>query len=158
MRKIRIYITIIIIYCNFCPIFSVIAGERAVTFDRELLIIHTSHGERTYDTEIATTGEQREHGLMYRKTLPENEAMLFVFPQEQKVNMWMQNTLIPLDMLFIDKMGKIIYIARNTLPESQEIISAGNVPVRAVLEVKAGTAQKHLINIDDRVIYKVFKE
>ena len=87
---------------------------------------------------------------MYRKELPEGHGMLFDFPPEQEVSMWMQNTYISLDMIFIRADGRILRIAENTEPMSTAIIPSGG-PVRAVLEVIAGTARKFGIEPGDRV-------
>jgi uncharacterized membrane protein (UPF0127 family) len=91
--------------------------------------------------EIAETDAERAKGLMFRKELPEGQGMLFDFHREQDVAMWMQNTYISLDMLFIRGDGRILSIAENTEPLSTRVISSGG-PVRGVLEVIAGTARK----------------
>ncbi len=129
---------------------AAIAGDMA----KESLTIKTATGEQEFITEIAATKEQQESGLMHREDLQENAGMLFVFPREGKVGMWMKNTLIPLDMLFIDKAGKIIYIAHKTKPDSLEVISAGDKPAKMVLEIKGGVAKEKNIATGDVVIYK----
>ena len=91
--------------------------------------------------EIAETEAEREKGLMFRKELPEGQGMLFDFHREQEVGFWMQNTYIPLDMIFIRGDGRILRIAENTEPLSTRIIPSDG-PVRAVLEVIGGTARK----------------
>ncbi len=92
---------------------------------------------------------------MWRKHLPAGTGMLFDFKMTDQVIMWMKNTYIPLDMLFITKAGQIINIARNTKPHSTDFIpSAG--PVRAVLELPAGTARKLAIRAGDTVIHPMF--
>jgi hypothetical protein len=101
------------------------------------------------------TDEERARGLMFRKELPEGRGMLFDFHPEQSVSMWMKNTLIPLDMIFIKADGRILRIAENTQVESEKIISSGG-PVRGVLEVIAGTAKKLGIKPGDRVAHPLF--
>ena len=90
---------------------------------------------------MATTEEEKTTGLMYRKELPDGKGMLFDFSPEQQVSMWMKNTFISLDMIFIRADGRILRIAENTEPQSTKIISSGG-PAKGVLEVIAGTAQK----------------
>jgi uncharacterized membrane protein (UPF0127 family) len=94
---------------------------------------------------------------MFRKKLPEGQGMLFDFGREQTVAMWMENTFVPLDMLFIRGDGSILRIAENTVPLSTRIIPSGG-PVRAVLEVIAGTARKDGIEPGDRVAFPIFRE
>ena len=154
MKKISVYAIIAIVLYGFYLNSSAVANNPAITFKREQIIVQTLQGEKTFNTEIAVTSEQLKIGLMYRKTLPENAAMLFIFEDGKEVNMWMKNTLIPLDILFIDKLGIITYIAENAKPHSQDIISAGNVATRAVMELNGGTTKKQHINVGDKVIYK----
>src|SRR6266508_153707 len=96
--------------------------------------------------------EEQTRGLMFRKELPEGRGMMFDFKQDMKVTMWMKNTYISLDMIFIRADGRIHRIAENTEPESTKIIAAGG-PVRAVLEVIGGTARKLGIKPGDRVAH-----
>ncbi len=93
---------------------------------------------------------------MFRKTLPGDHGMLFIWPKDARVTMWMKNTLIPLDMVFIDSHGRIVYIAANTTPESTATITVGQ-PVRAVLELAGGTAALDGIKVGDKVIHSYFK-
>lgn len=93
--------------------------------------------------------------LVFRKELPEGRGMLFDFTPEQNVSMWMKNTLIPLDMIFIKSDGRILRIAENTQVESEKIIPSGGA-VRGVLEVIAGTAKKLGIKPGDRVGHPLF--
>jgi uncharacterized protein len=105
------------------------------------LTIDTTKGGQHFTVELATTPAQMELGLMYRQSLPADAGMLFVYPSEQTVVFWMKNTLIPLDMLFIGADGHIRRIAERTVPLSTTPISSVD-PVRAVLEVDGGTAQR----------------
>ena len=106
--------------------------------------------------EIADTDATREKGLMFRKSLPEGQGMLFDFHEEQPVGFWMQNTYIPLDMIFIRGDGSILRIAENTEPLSTRIIPSGG-PVRAVLELIGGSARKFGIAPGDKVAFPIFK-
>jgi len=116
----------------------------------ETLEIATKNGVHAFSVEIADTEPEREKGLMFRKSLPEGRGMLFDFHREQEVGFWMQNTYIPLDMLFIRADGRILRIAENTEPLSTRVIPS-NGPVRFVLEVIGGTARKLGIAPGDRV-------
>ena len=158
MKKNIIYALSIAIICGFFLNFPALTQNSAVVFSHESIIIHTEKGDKTYNTEIAKSNEQLEYGLMYRKSLLENEGMLFLFDREQIINMWMKNTPIPLDMLFIDNTGKIVHIAHNTTPNSLTVINSGDKPALAVLEIGGGIAKKHNINIGDNVDYKAFKK
>ena len=155
MKKTYLYIITVII--SSLLLLQLVMASVPATFERDQLVIRTINGEQTYNVEIATTGKQLTQGLMYRNELPENEGMLFIFPKEQVISMWMKNTLIPLDMLFIDIHGKIVYIKQNAVPGSREFIKPG-MPALAVLELKGGIAEKNQINVGDMVIYKAFKK
>ena len=119
------------------------------------LEIVSQNGVHVFSVEIADTPAERERGLMYRKHLPASEGMLFDFDSEQNVAMWMKNTFIPLDMLFIGGNGRISHIAADTKPLSTDIISSDG-PVRAVLEVAGGTCARLGIKPGDRVAFSIF--
>ncbi|HEX5507119.1 MAG TPA: DUF192 domain-containing protein [Pseudolabrys sp.] len=121
----------------------------------QTLEIVSKTGVHTFAIEIADNDASRQQGLMYRKSLPEGQGMLFDFKTEQPVSFWMKNTYIPLDMLFIREDGRILRIAENTKPLSTDIIPSGG-PVLAVLEVIGGTARKFGIAPGDRVAYRIF--
>ena len=129
-------------------------GARAASI--QPLEIVTKNGVHVFSVEMATTDKERETGLMYRKELPDGKGMLFDFSPEQQISMWMKNTYIPLDMIFIRADGRILRIAENTEPHSTKIISSGG-PAKGVLEVIAGTAQKYGIAAGDRVAHPLFK-
>jgi uncharacterized protein len=118
--------------------------------EQQTIEIASKNGVHVFSVELAVTEQERERGLMFRKQLPEGQGMLFDFKQEQEVSMWMENTYIPLDMIFIRRDGRIWRIAENTEPLSRAIISSGG-PVLAVLEVIGGTAKKLGIAPGDRV-------
>ncbi len=122
-----------------------------------LLTIVSGDREHDFSVELAASQEERQVGLMFRTELPENAGMLFDFglpPKPQ--SMWMKNTLIPLDIAFIDETGTIRRIAADTTPQSLETISSG-VPIIAVLEVNAGTFARLGISEGDRVQHPVFQ-
>ena len=132
-----------------------ITAPRAGAMDKGTLEIATKDGVRVFSVDVAVTDEEREKGLMFRKEVPDGYGMLFDFKQDEMVTMWMKNTLVSLDMIFIRNDGTIARIAQNTPIESERIIPSGE-PVRAVLEVVAGTAKKYGIAPGDRVGYPIF--
>jgi uncharacterized protein len=119
------------------------------------LEIATKSGVKVFSVEMATTEEEKTTGLMYRKELADGKGMLFDFSPEQQVSMWMKNTYISLDMIFIRADGRILRIAENTEPMSTKIIPSGGL-AKGVLEVIAGTAQKYGIAPGDRVAHPLF--
>lgn len=121
----------------------------------QTLEIASKTGVHAFSVEIADSEAEREKGLMFRKELPEGHGMLFDFHRDQEVGFWMQNTYIPLDMIFIRGDGRIWRIAENTEPLSTRIIPS-NGPVRAVLEVIGGTAHKLGIVPGDVVAAPIF--
>jgi uncharacterized membrane protein (UPF0127 family) len=125
--------------------------------EQQTLEIVSKNGVHVFSVELAVTDEERQKGLMFRRSLPESQGMLFDFKQDQDVSMWMRNTLVSLDMIFIRGDGRILRIAENTQTESDRIISSGG-PVRAVLEVVAGTAKKFGIAPGDRVASPIFRK
>ncbi|WP_299718278.1 DUF192 domain-containing protein [Tardiphaga sp.] len=120
------------------------------------LEIVTKSGVQMFSVEMATTDKERETGLMYRKELADGRGMLFDFSPEQQVSMWMKNTFISLDMIFIGANGRILRIAENTEPQSTRIIPSGG-PAKGVLEVIAGTAKKYGIAPGDQIVHPLFK-
>lgn len=132
-----------------------IAGSPLPAAETQTLEIVTRGGVHVFAVEFVANDEDRAKGLMYRRELPEGRGMLFDFHREQDVSMWMRNTYISLDMIFINADGRIRRIAENTEPLSERVISSGG-PVRGVLEVIAGTAKKFGIRPGDRVAHPIF--
>jgi uncharacterized membrane protein (UPF0127 family) len=130
-----------------------LASARAA--ELQTLEIASKGGVHVFSVELAANDEQRGRGLMFRRELPEGQGMLFDFQREQEVSMWTQNTYISLDMIFIRGDGRISRIAENTEPLSTRIVPS-NGPVRAVLEVIAGTTRKLGIAPGDRVAHRLF--
>ena len=121
----------------------------------ERLEIVTKSGVHVFDVELAISDEERSKGLMFRQTVPEGTGMLFDFKADQIVTMWMRNTHVPLDMIFIRSDGTIAHIAENTVPLSEAIVSS-RFPVRGVLEVVAGTTRRLGIRPGDKVSHRWF--
>jgi uncharacterized protein len=123
----------------------------------ETLSIAMQAGQRqTFKVEVARNDADRAQGLMFRRSMPADQGMLFDFARVEPVSMWMQNTYLPLDMLFIRADGTIARIAADTEPLSTRTIPSGE-PVLAVLELNAGTAAKLGIKPGDRVEHPLFK-
>jgi uncharacterized membrane protein (UPF0127 family) len=116
---------------------------------RQPLEIATAGGTRSFSVELAATGPALDRGLMHRRSLPRGQGMLFDFGFEQRITMWMKNTYVPLDMIFIGTDGRISRIAANTKPLSTTLISGGRA--RYVLEINAGAARRQGIAVGDRV-------
>jgi uncharacterized membrane protein (UPF0127 family) len=133
----------------------VIAGERSDAADKSILEIASKTGVHSFSVEVVDNDADRAKGLMFRRSLPEGTGMLFDFKTEQDVAFWMQNTYIPLDMIFIRGDGRILRIAENTEPMSTKQVPSGG-KVLAVLEVIAGTARKLGIATGDRVAHPIF--
>lgn len=126
------------------------------TLPKEKLVIVTKDGTKhMFDVELATTPKQQEIGEMFRKSVPENGGMLFVWDRPQVSNMWMKNTLVPLDMVFIKANGTIASIAENTVPHSLRVIQSHG-PVLATLELAGGVTAKLDITVGDKVEAKQF--
>ena len=132
---------------------SACEGEPQPLGDR--LFILTADSRYEFFVEIAITPEQRSQGLMFRTELAANAGMLFQYGEPQIINMWMSNTLIPLDMIFIGSDGRIVSIAERTVPQSLTIIPS-EAPAIAVLEVPGGTADRLGIGPIDVVIHHFF--
>ncbi|HZF37020.1 MAG TPA: DUF192 domain-containing protein [Candidatus Angelobacter sp.] len=134
---------------------SVATTAQPQTFERDKLAIETAGGAQQFAVELAVTSDQRQQGLMFRERLPAGAGMLFLYPAARPVAMWMKNTLIPLDMLFIGDDGRILHIAERTIPGSTATISSMQ-PARAVLELNGGSAARLHIQVGDRVLYRTF--
>ena len=132
-----------------------VALAPALALDRTTVEIASKTGVHVFTVEIADTEQERERGLMFRKELPPGRGMLFDFHREQQVGFWMKNTLIPLDMIFIDGRGRIVSIEQDAKPMSEDVIMSGG-QVRAVLEVDGGTARRLGIAPGDRVYNPIF--
>lgn len=130
--------------------------ESLDAFPRTTLKVATPDARlHTFNVWIAADGARREQGLMFVKSLPEDSGMLFVYGAPQPIAMWMKNTFISLDMLFIRADGRVARVAANTKPHSLSTIESGE-NVLGVLELKAGTAAKLNIRAGARVLHPAF--
>jgi len=116
------------------------------------LVLRTATGNHNFNIEVAITDQERALGLMFRRSLPDNAGMLFIYDPPQPAAMWMKNTFIPLDMVFISADGKVHRVESNTEPFSTTIIPSDG-DVVGVLELNAGEADKIGLKRGDQVIY-----
>lgn len=119
------------------------------------LTIETSTGQHVFQVELADTDEARRRGLMFRTELAPDAGMLFDFESPRVLTMWMRNTPLPLDMIFISDTGRVVHVAENTVPYSEAIISS-RFPALSVFEVNAGTAQRIGLRTGDLVRHPLF--
>ncbi|MBN9081566.1 MAG: hypothetical protein BGP04_11515 [Rhizobiales bacterium 62-17] len=122
----------------------------------EPLTITTATGAHKFSVEVMRTDEQRARGLMFRRYMPADRGMLFDFKSEQPVMMWMKNTYLPLDMVFISRNGTVINVAENTEPLSERTIPSAR-PAFAVLELNAGAARKIGLKPGDKIANSLFR-
>ena len=133
-----------------------VCAVAAVAQTLEGLAIVTTAGPRPFQVEVMRSEADRAQGLMYRRSLAPDRGMLFDFGQVEPVSMWMQNTYVSLDMLFVRPDGTVARIAADTEPLSTRVIPSGE-PVLAVLELLAGTARRLGIKAGDRIEHPMFK-
>lgn len=122
---------------------------------RETLTLETSAGPKVVNIEVADTGEEKARGLMFRTSLADTSGMLFPYPQPQELQMWMKNTFIPLDMVFIKSDGTVHRIEVRTEPMSERVIGSKG-DVSAVLELAGGAAERLGLRAGDRVVHPHF--
>ena len=150
------------IFLGFLMVLLCVAGvsglraEDAALSKLEPVTLATADGATMFTVEIADTDALRERGLMFRQRLPEDHGMLFDFGQPKPAAMWMKNTYVALDMVFIRADGTIAYVAENTVPRSLDVIGV-HEPVLAVLELAAGTARRIGLRAGDTVYHRIFK-
>ena len=124
-------------------------------FPSSELTIVSATGKHRFKVELAETPAQMAQGLMFRRSLAPDAGMLFDYKEPTAATMWMRNTLIPLDMLFVDEHGRIVNIHQRAVPNSLDTISAA-APVRAVIELNGGTVERLGIRPGDRVVFPIF--
>lgn len=138
-----------------CSPFASMTAARAEGQLQRLEIV-TASGAHEFRVEVADTPAERAKGLMHRKHMPDDQGMLFDFHEETPITMWMKNTYIPLDMVFVSRHGMVTAIAADTVPMSEATISSDG-PAYAVIEFNAGTAGKIGLKPGDRVRHQAFK-
>jgi len=114
--------------------------------------VATDTAKVRFQVELAITAQDKAQGLMHRETLPDRAGMLFIYPNPQPVSFWMRNTLIPLDMIFIDDQGRVARVHHNAVPLDETPIYGGDA-IKAVLEINAGLAKKYGISDTSTVMH-----
>ena len=130
-------------------------GAELQQFPMSELTIISATGPHQFKVEVAETQAQMTQGLMFRRSLAPDAGMLFDYKQPTMASMWMRNTLIPLDMLFVDAQGRIVSVHQRAVPQSLDVIAA-TAPVRAVIELNGGTAARLGIEPGDKVVHPIF--
>jgi len=152
----RLFLLVATVFILACPVPETQAQAQEV-FRWEGLAIITAAGVRhPFRVEIADTSLKRAQGLQWRESLASGNGMLFDFETPQPVFMWMKNTYLTLDMIFIAADGRILNIARETTPQSLAVIASA-APARGVLEILGGQAERLGINKGDRVKHRIFE-
>ena len=134
---------------------SGLRGQSPVNFIKSKLIIESNLKNYEFNVDVALSPSQQSRGLMFRLKLDSNAGMLFFHQREKVASMWMNNTYIPLDMLFIAADGRIVNIVQRTVPGSLETISSIERAI-AVLEINGGTTSRLKIQKGDRVKHPAF--
>ncbi len=154
-RSLLPYVLAVVVGALLCAADA--AAPASVSFEQSPLTVDAAKGQFEFLVEMAVSPAQRSQGLMFRESLEEDRGMLFDFGRPQRATMWMRNTYVPLDMLFIDAHGQITQIAANTQPLSDAVIASREL-VRAVLELRGGVSAKLGIKPGDRVIHPLFTD
>ena len=144
---------------NLFKVFAVVlllagCGEQDANLSK--MVVKTSNGDVVYNVETATTQEEMSQGLMNRKELRADSGMIFDVNGAEGISMWMKDTYISLDMIFVNKEGKVIWLYGNAEPLSTTLIEPKvSEPIAAVVEINGGDIAKHNIQIGDFVEHKV---
>jgi uncharacterized membrane protein (UPF0127 family) len=133
-------------------------ADDLVTFASDDLTVESADGQlHAFTVELALTPQQRAQGLMFREELAPDAGILFLFDREAPRSFWMKNTLIPLDLIFIDSAGVIVSITRDAVPHNETPLPSG-APASAVLEVSGGTTARLGIAEGDLVRHRAFAQ
>lgn len=143
------------VFAALLAFWVVFASLPAAAFETSRIVIETESGTHPFTVEMAVTAQERGRGLMYRQSMADDAGMLFDFGVDEESSMWMKNTYISLDMVFIKADGTVHRIARSTTPFSLDIVSSKG-PVRSVLELNAGIADRIGLKRGDIVRHEMF--
>lgn len=158
LRPITRFLGLLLLALSAAPLFADTADAPQLDrlFPRSTLQIATPDARlHTFNIWVADDDKTRQRGLMFVQKLADDEGMLFLYPQPTRAGMWMKNTYIPLDMLFVAADGKVMHVAQNTEPHSLKTIEAP-VDVIAVIELKGGTTARLHIAKGARVMHPAF--
>jgi uncharacterized membrane protein (UPF0127 family) len=150
MRPLKFLLLLCLLILPLAP-----ADAEPVTYTTAPLAFKTQGGTLNFTVEESLSDAQHQNGLMFRKSLEDRHGMIFVFTPARRVSFWMKNTLIPLDMIFVDNQGVITQIIENATPESLAPLPS-DYDARAVIEVAGGVAAHYHIASGDKVIYSLF--
>jgi len=144
----------------FAALFFAFLGFGTVSstlaLEKQPLTFVTAGGRHQFTVEVAATQREQSQGLMFRQSIGENEGMIFIYPSDQEIAMWMKNTYISLDMIFVQRDGSVLRSERRTEPFSERVIQSGG-KARAVIEVSAGTADRLGLKQGDKVEHSAFR-
>ena len=145
------------LFCLFGFVFglTVTHALSEANFSQSQILIVSKSGTHKFTVDVAATAAQRQLGLMFRQKMAADQGMLFDFGEEKLISMWMKNTLISLDILFVDETGTILQIEHATIPMSLDSIS-GNAPALSVIELNAGVTKELGIFEGDQVLHDIF--
>lgn len=130
--------------------FAIMCLFSQIVYSEELIFV-TSKEKFLFETDIAKTPLEQEKGLMYKKSIPNNYAMTFIFKEPKIIYMWMKNTFIPLDMVFFDSNGQIIWLKENAQPHDETIISS-QYKAKGVIEMNAGLIKDMQLSIGNNIL------
>lgn len=156
MQTIYYILILLVIIITIISVRSLILGDDKIVEGNQLRKLEVSINGNEFEVEVAETESQRNRGLMYRESLSKNNGMLFIFNKIGIYPFWMKNTLIPLDMIWINENKKVVYIAENVQPcsNSVEAICKSIIPIavaKYVLEINSGLVKTLGIKIGDEV-------
>ena len=154
MRHTRTFATLALVLCSLAAAAG-FAPAQLRDFPQDQLTLQ--HGTSRIELQIwvADTDARQSQGLMFLTELPQGYGMLFPLTEPRVMNMWMKNTYVPLDMVFVGIDGAVLRIAADTVPQSTDIISSGAV-VGGVLEIRAGESKRLGLKVGDRVLHRHF--
>ena len=131
------------------------SADAEATCSESHVAVKGGFGEARFTIELADEPNERAQGLMHRETMARSAGMLFVFEQPQTVAFWMKNTLIPLDMIFVDRTGRIKHIHENAIPHDETPIPGGD-GIYSVLEINAGLSKTYGFQVGDALQHPAF--
>lgn len=145
------------IFTVLASILMLWTGEVLAACVDDRVSLRNDKAQITFNVELAISPQERARGLMFRESLPQRAGMLFVFDPPQPVVFWMKNTLIPLDIIFLNRSGAVVHVHHNAIPGDETPIEGGD-SVFAVLEINAGLAEQYLITPGTQMQHKIFSQ